>query len=335
MVLSFGEILLRISPDENGEWMNKNILQAYAGGSELNVAAALAAWKVPVSYCTAMPDNLLSKQLIKYAGALQIDTSTILYHGNKTGLYYLPEEKDAYNETIIYDKLHSSFYDLQPGMIDWDQVLQGIRWFHFSTVSPSLNENIAAVCEEALKACKRKGITVSVDLNHHPKAWQYGKPAGEVVPALLKYCDIVAGNIWNIETMLNIRIPANIHSISTKENYLRQAKHASEKIIKHFPQCKVVAHPFLLKKNKLECFATIFGNNNFYSAATYSSDKITDKSGSGDCFMAGLIYGVYNHLPFQQLINFATGAAFQKLFVKGEVLNKTVDEIKAFIRHYH
>lgn len=335
MILSFGEILLRISPDENGAWINKNALQVYAGGAELNVATALAKWKVPVSYCTAMPDNFISKQLIQHIASLQIDTSTIFYHSGKMGLYYLPEANNNHNEDIIYDRQHSSFYNLRPGIIDWEKVLQGIRWFHFNTQSLSLNDHVAAVCEEALKACKKKSITVSVDLNYDARHWQHSKSVNEIMPQILQYCDIIMGNIWNIEAMLNIPVPANAPSISTKDNYLQQAKNASEKIIKNFPDCKVVAHPFLLKKNRTECFATLFGNNNFYCAATYSSEKITDKSGCTDSFMAGLIYGIYNHLPFQQLINFATGAAFQKLFIKGEAMNKTVDEIKSFLQHYH
>lgn len=335
MILSFGEILLRINPDSNGEWINTNTLQVYPGGAELNVATALAKWKVPVSYCTAMPDNFISRQLIQYIGSLQIDTSTILYHPGKIGLYYLQEANNKHSEDIIYDRQYSSFYNLQPGLIDWEKVLQGIRWFHFNTQSLSLNHHAAAVCEEALKACKKKSITVSIDLNYDTRHWQHSKNAYGVVQQLLPYCDIIMGNIWAVEAVLDIPIPANIHSISIKENYLQQAKNASEKIIKNFPECKVVAHPFLLKKNKMECFATLFGNNNFYSSATYSSDTITDKSGCIDSFMAGLIYGVYNHLPFQQLINFATGAAFQKLFIKGEAINKRVDDIKSFIRDYH
>ncbi|SFQ32406.1 PfkB family carbohydrate kinase [Parafilimonas terrae] len=335
MILSFGEILLRMSPDENGEWINKNTLPVYAGGSELNVAMALAKWKIPVSYCTALPGDFLSKQLIHYIASQKIDVSTIIQNAGKPAFYYLKEGKDKYNEDVVYDRLHSSFYNMQPGMIDWDKTLQGVRWFHFSAVLSLLNKQVATVCEEALKACEKKSITVSIDLNGNAEAWQHDKNAGGIIQPLLKYCDIVAGNIHNVEAMLHIPVAANVHSISTKDNYLLQAKNASEKIMQNFPRCKVVAHPFMLKKDKLEYFATIFGNNNFYNSATYSTDNIIDKSGTGDSFMAGIIYGVYNHLPLQQLINFAAGAAFQKLFIKGEAMNKTVDEIKNFIRDYH
>ncbi|MBV9961380.1 MAG: sugar kinase [Parafilimonas sp.] len=335
MVLSFGEILLRIAPDAEGEWLQKNVFEVYPGGSELNVAAALAKWKVPVCYCTAAPENFLSAQLIKNIETLNIDTSTIIYSGNKIGLYYLLQGKEIQHAEVIYDRAHSSFYELKPGMINWDAVLQGIRWFHFSAISPALNEDVAAVCKEALEVCAKKSITVSVDLNYRPKLWQYGKPPNTIMPGLLKYCDIVMGNVWSMETMLDIPVQKNIDQINTKENYVWQARKTSEEILKKFPRCQIVANTFRFHKTDIEYYATIFSGNNLYVSASYHADEVIDKVGSGDCFMAGLIYGVYNHLPFQQVINFATGAAFQKLFVKGDCTDKTVNEIKSFVQHHH
>ncbi|MEP6466467.1 MAG: sugar kinase [Parafilimonas sp.] len=335
MVLSFGEILLRLAPDAGGEWINRNALNVYTGGAELNVASALARWRVPVSYCTAMPDNFLSAQLIKSIQTQNIYTSTIIYTGNKIGLYYLLQGKEIKHEALIYDRLNSSFSELKTGMINWDEVLTGIRWFHFSAIAPALNQNVASVCKEALLACAKKSITVSVDLNHRSKLWQYGKEANEIMPELLQYCDIVMGNIWSAETMLNIIVPQNIHAINTKENYLKQAKKTSEEIINQFPKCKIVANTFRFDKENIEYYGTVFSSNNLYVSASYTTDEVIDRVGSGDCFMAGLIYGVYNHLPFQQIINFATAAGFQKLFIKGDFTDKTVEEINLFIQKMH
>ena len=334
MVLSFGEILLRFAPDANAKWLNKNSLDVYPGGSELNVAAALAKWRVPVSYCTAAPQNFLAEHLIKKIEAQNIYTSTIIYTGNKIGTYYLLQGKDIQHAALIYDRLNSSFSELKTGMINWDQILTGIRWFHFSAIAPALNENVAAVCKEALLACAKKSITVSVDLNYRSKLWQYGKKANEIMPELLQYCDVVMGNIWSAETMLNIKVPENIHDDNAKENYVQQAKKTSEEIIKQFPKCKIVANTFRFDKKDIEYFGTVFSSNNLYVSISYKTEEVIDRVGSGDCFMAGLIYGVYNHLPFQQVVNFATAAAFQKLFIKGDFTNKTVDEIKSFIQHH-
>lgn len=334
MILCFGEILLRLAPDERSEWLAKNALDVYAGGAEMNVAAALAQWRVPVSYCTAVPRNFLSAQLIKKIEEQNIDTSTIVYTGNKIGLYYLLKGTEIQHAEVIYDRNGSSFSELKPGIIDWDKALNGIRWFHFSAITPALSENIAAVCKEALQVCVKKNIFISVDLNHRAKLWQYGKQANEIMPELVQYCDVIMGNIWSAETMLNIKVPDNIHAINTKENYVAQAKKTSEEIARRFTKCKIVANTFRFDKTGIEYYATIFSNNNFYISSTYKTDAVIDKVGSGDCFMAGLIYGIYNHLPFQQIINFATAAAFQKLFIKGDCTNKTVEEVKSFIQHY-
>ena len=129
---------------------------------------------------------------------------------------------ESNNEKIIYDRKHSSFYDLKPGMINWDSALNGIRWFHFSAISAALNENVAAVCKEALEACAKKSITVSVDLNYRPMLWQYGKKPIDMMTELLQYCDIVMGNIWSEEIMLKIPVPEM--NAYTKENYLLAVK---------------------------------------------------------------------------------------------------------------
>lgn len=334
MILCFGELLLRLAPDEKGEWLEKNALDVYLGGAEMNVASALAKWKVAVSYCSSLPEIFLSLQLLKKIKQRNIDTSTITFSGNKIGLYYLLKGTEIQHAEVIYDRNNSSFSELKPGMIEWDNVLNGIRWFHFSAISPAVSESAALVCEEALIACSKKNIFVSVDLNYRPKLWQYGKQANEIMPRLIEYCDLIMGNIWSAETMLNIKVPDGIHIINTKENYISQAKKTSEEIIKRFKKCKVVANTFRFDKAAIEYYATVFSNNNFYVSSSYKTDKVIDKVGSGDCFMAGLIYGIYNHLPLQQVVNFATGAAFQKLFIKGDSTDKTIEEVKLFIQNY-
>ena len=143
MVLCFGELLIRLVPDPESAWLNTNKLDVYPGGSEISMAAALSKWKVPVSYCTTLPQNFLSTQLVKQIKEHSIDTSTIIYSGNKIGLYYLLGGQGIQHEEIIYDRARSSFSELKPGMIDWDYAFNGIRWFHFSAVSAALSKTVA------------------------------------------------------------------------------------------------------------------------------------------------------------------------------------------------
>ncbi|SHE72460.1 sugar kinase [Pedobacter caeni] len=327
-VLNFGELLLRISPDVDGAWLKENHLPFYVGGAEANVAAALALWGVPSAYLSAVPDNFLSKQVVDYLNQLNIDTSAMQYLGERIGLYYLPNGKDLKNAGVIYDRNYSSFSTLKPGMIDWDSVFEGITWFHFSAICPALNADVAAVCEEALKAASARNIRISLDLNFRSKLWKYGKDPIDVMPLLAPYCDLIMGNIWAAENMLGIPVPAGLVETDQKENYLEQAKITSQAIIKAFPKCTAVANTFRFDyKAGVKYYSTLFTENELFVSTEYRAEKITGKIGSGDCYMAGLIYGFYHQLPPAEILGFATSAAFSKLFTDTDFNTTSKEEI--------
>lgn len=329
-IFCFGEILLRYSPVLHGGWLQQNSMPAFLGGAELNVATALANWSQPVKYCTALPENYLSEEIIAYVEAKGIDTSSIHLSGSRIGTYYLPQGADLKNTGTIYDRAFSSFAELMPGMIDWNKELEDVCWFHFSAISPALNDNAVDVCEEALKAASAKGITISVDLNYRSKLWQYGKRPVEVMPALVKYCHVVMGNVWSANTLLGIEVDEHIHNDSDKENYLQHSLHTSQKISQAFPNCTYVANTFRFdyKEQGIRYFTSLYNNQKQVSSAEYYADAIVDRVGSGDCFMAGLIYGLNNHFDQQKIIDFATAAAYGKLFERGDVTSQQVKTIE-------
>ncbi|MEJ5996318.1 sugar kinase [Pedobacter sp. Du54] len=328
-VLSFGELLLRICPDGDGEWLAENKLPFYVGGAELNVATALALWDIPSAYFTALPENFMSEQLIGYMDNCKIDTSKIYRGGERIGLYYLPKGKDLKNAGVIYDRAHSAFATLKTNAIDWDRVLEGVSWFHFSAICPALNQDAADVCLEAVKAASERGITLSIDLNFRAKLWQYGKQPIEIIPQMAQYCDLIMGNIWAAEKMLGISIPEFIHETSDKNTYLEQAKRTSEEIRKRYPKCKWIANTFRFDyKLGIKYYTTLFTANELLVSKEYRAEKILDKVGSGDCFMAGLIYGFYQNNNPLATLNFATAAAFNKLFIASDCTTATVEDIK-------
>jgi len=330
-VLSFGEILLRICPDTNGEWLQENSLPFYVGGAEGNVATALALWNVPSAYMSAMPDNMMAKQIAAYLESNSVDVSKMLYSGERIGLYYLPKGKDLKNAGVIYDRNYSSFSNLKTGTIDWDEVLNDVSWFNFSAISPALNQNVAEVCKEAAEAASRKNITVSIDLNYRAKLWQYGKQPNEVMPALVKYCNVVMGNIWAAEKMLGIPVDSSIiNENSTKEHYLQQAENTSKAIIQQFDKVKTVANTFRFDhaEQGINYYTALFNDNKLFVSHEYFAKKIVDKVGSGDCFMGGIIYGLYNELSSQETLEFATAAAYQKLFIESDATKMSAEEIR-------
>ena len=330
-ILSFGELLLRICPDADGNWLNENSLPFYVGGAELNVATALALWGLPVKYFTVLPDNHLSAQLIGYLKQKNIDTSSIIYDGERMGLFYLTPGKDMKHNALIYDRANSAFAGLKPNTVDWEKVLDGVSWFHFSAICPAISESVADVCKEVLEVASKRNITISVDLNYRSKLWQYGKAPLEIMPDLVQYCNLVMGNIWAAETMLGIPVSPNIHLPADKSQYLRASQRTSEQIMTQFPDCKAVANTFRFDGEDIKYYTTLFDGDKLYISAEYHSKTIVDKVGSGDCFMAGLIYGFYNDLPLQDTLEFAAAAAFTKLFIAGDTTSKSVEEIKKMI----
>jgi len=255
-------------------------------------------------------------QYLEYKG---IYTSSILLSGKRIGVYYLERGADL-KGSVVYDREHSSFSGLKRGMIDWDKVLQDVSWFNFSAISPALNENVADVCLEALEAASKKNITISVDLNYRSRLWKYGKEPIEVMPQLVEYCDVIMGNIWSANTLIGTAVDEHIHDKKTKQAYLDHAKETSVEVMQKFPKCKVVANTFRFDSpaNDVLYYTTLFMNDQQYVSPEFTSRCVVDRSGSGDCFMAGLIYGLYKKNDPQELLNYATAAAFGKLQELGD-----------------
>ncbi len=325
-VCCFGEILLRMSPDINGEWLQLNAMPVHVGGAELNVATALAKWNVPVTYISAAPDNYLTRQVTGYIANKGIDTNDFVYSGNRIGAYYLPQGTDLKNAGVIYDRAHSSFFELAPDQVDWEKILEDVSWFHFSAINPAVSENAAAVCKEVLEIASAKNITISVDLNYRAKLWKYGKEPIDIMPQLAQYCNVIMGNVWAVEQMLGIAVDEDLKR--DKGSFLQQAHKTSLAVMNTFPACKQVANTFRLDADgSINYYAALFTQDGLYVSKEHATDTVIDKIGSGDCFMAGLIYGNCNRLPSQQMIDFAAAAAFDKLFIPGDATTSTVEDI--------
>jgi len=327
-ILCFGEILLRMSPVLRREWIHKASIPVYIGGAELNVATALARWQMPVKYCTAMPDHYLSHEMLEELKSLKIDVSAVYFSGQRIGSYYLPQGADLKNAGVIYDRAHSSFATLQPGMIDWEKVLHGCNWFHFSAISPALNENAALVCKEALKVASAKGLTISVDLNYRAKLWQYGKQPAEIMPELVQYCTVIMGNVWSVETLLGLKSPIESSEGMTDADLADAAAKSMLQLHKHYPKASSFGYTFRLEK---DYWGVLQHGHEMAVSKHFKIDTVVDKVGSGDCFMAGLIYGLYYGQKPKDIINYAAAAAFGKLHEFGDATRQTVDQVKARI----
>lgn len=333
-ILSYGELLLRICPDVEGSWLEENELPFFVGGAELNVATALALWEIPVAYFTAMPDNFMSKQLEDYLKTLKIDTSVIQYQGNRIGLYYLHKGKDLKNSGVIYDRAYSSFAEIPLESINWDEVLKDVSWFHFSAICPALSQQAADLCEEVLREASKRNIKISIDLNYRAKLWKYGKEPKEVIPALIAYCDVVMGNVWAAEKMLDIPVSEDLVSEDRKEAYIAQSLASSTEIQKQYPKCKAVANTFRFDYLRGVKYYTTLFTDKLHISTEYRVDQKVDQVGSGDCYMAGLIYGFYHEKADAEILEFATAAAFSKLFIESDATTVRAGDVSERVKDY-
>lgn len=317
----FGELLLRVGT-QTGNFINSSEgISIYAGGSEANVASSLACMGSTVSYISCVPDNPLVQQTLASLASRGVDHTCCRFSGDRLGLYFLLSANGLTKGDVVYDRKFSSFSMLKPGDIDWDTVLEGCTWFHWTALTPALNEHMPQVCIEALRVAKRKGLIISVDLNYRNKLWNYGKAPIEVMPELVSYCDVVMGNIWAAHTMLGIPVDNALNRQTSQAIYFEHATQSAIQLFNQFPSCKHVAYTFRFMDNPSHnlfygSYHTPTGN---FLSETFETNEVIDRIGSGDAFMGGLIHALTTNKTTQDVIELATSAGFKKLFVKGDL----------------
>ena len=335
-VLCFGELLLRLPPANAGEWLRLNKMPVFVGGAELNVATALATWNMPAKYFTALPDNIISKDITTYLQQKNIDTTPIHFSGERIGLYYLKEGADMKSAENVFDRKYSSFSTLETGMVDWDAIFEDVSWFHFSAIAPAVSESAAALCEEALQVASRKKITISVDLNYRSLLWKYGKQPADIMPLLVKYCNVVMGNIWSANTLLGMPLNETLLHQTNRNAYLQHATETAHHIFHSFTHCQWVANTFRFDGNDaaIDYYASLDTLDGQAVSPLFQIGNVVDKVGSGDCFMAGLIYGIMMQHSPKSIIGFAAAAAFGKLQEQGDATKNNVAQIEKILSQY-
>ncbi|SEN02520.1 2-dehydro-3-deoxygluconokinase [bacterium A37T11] len=318
-ILLFGELLLRFSAGSD-QFIHAGNLSIYPGGSEANVAASLGHWKLPASYVSCVPDNELANQALNELTRLGVNTSLSIREGDRIGLYFLLTPNGLSKGEVVYDRKYSAFSQLKPGNIDWEKLLEGHSWFHFTALTPALNDDLAQVILEGLETAHKKGLTISVDLNYRNKLWNYGKQPKEVMPQLVKYADVIMGNIWAANTMLNIPVDETLNRETPVNQYADHANQSATDLFALYPQCKHVAYTFrFMDSPKHNLFYGTYHTRGInYVSEVHETFGVIDRIGSGDAFMAGLIYALSIGKNGQEVIETATSAGFQKLFVKGD-----------------
>lgn len=332
-VVTFGEVMLRLATPGFERFGQSNMLSATYGGGEANVAVSLSNFGIPVSFVTRLPKNDIAQACINELRGFGVDIKDIVFGGERMGIYFLETGAVSRASKVIYDRSNSSISQIKSGMIDWDKVLNGATWFHWTGITPAISQGAADVCLEGIRMANNKGITVSCDLNFRKNLWKYGKTAGEVMPILVEGCDVVLGNEEDAEMSLGIKT----EGIDVTAGHVEAAAYqsVSEQIMKKFPRCKKVITTLRgsVNANHNTWSGVLWDGKKLFEAPKYDITHIVDRVGGGDSFMGGLIYGLLTYKDdSQKALNFAVAASCLKHTIYGDYNRVTIEEVEKLMK---
>ena len=331
-IITFGEIMLRLSPPGNLRFCQAGSLDLAFGGGESNVAVSLTRFGLETEFVTRLPANDLGEACLQTLRKYNVGTRFVLRGGDRLGIYFLEHGSNMRGSQVIYDRTNSSFASLKPGMIDWEQVFNGACWFHWTGITPAVSEGPATICLEAVKAARALGLTVSCDLNYRAKLWKWGKPASEVMRELVTFCDVAIGNEEDAEKVFGISAP-DTNVVNGKVDAERY-QYVCQELARTFPNLKTIAIT-LRGSSSANCnswSAILWDQGRIFNGLSYNITDIVDRVGSGDSFMAGLIYGLRCYPENKQMaLDFAIAASALKHTIPGDFNLVSVGEVEKLL----
>ncbi|WP_343209573.1 sugar kinase [Anaerolentibacter hominis] len=323
-VVTFGEIMLRLAPEGYYRFVQAQSLGATYGGGEANVAVSLANYGMDVKFVTKLPKHEIGQAAVNSLRQFGVDTGDIVRGGDRVGIYFLEKGASQRPSKVIYDRAHSSIAEADVNDFDWDKIFDGAEWFHFTGITPAISDKAAAVCLEACKAAKAKGVTVSCDLNYRKNLWSREK-AGQVMGELCKYVDVCISNEEDASDVFGIKA-ANTDIAGGKLNH-EGYKDVAKQLADRFGFSKVaITLRGSISANDNNWAAMLYDGNDYYFSKNYLI-HIVDRVGGGDSFGGGLIYAVMNQFAPQDAIEFAVAASCLKHSIEGDVNHVSVDEV--------
>ena len=325
-VVTFGEVMLRLAPENYLRFVQSEKYEATFGGAEANVAVSLANYGVNAAFVTKLPAHEIGQAAVNSLRKFGVDTTKIVRGGDRVGIYYCEKGASQRPSKVIYDRAGSAIAAAKAEDFDWDKIFEGVNWFHFTGITPALSDETAKITLEACKKAKEKGITISCDLNFRKKLWSKEK-AGKVMGEVCKYVDYCIANEEDAKDVFGIE--ADNTDINTgkldRNGYISVAKKLTER--------------FNFKGVAITLRESLSANDNNWSAMLYTNGEavfskkyamhIVDRVGGGDSFGGGLIYSLLNGYDAQKTIEFAVAASCLKHSIEGDYNMVSVAEVEA------
>lgn len=334
-VVTFGEIMLRLATPDYLRFNQSNQLTATFGGGEANVAVSLANYGIEASFVSRLPQNDIARACVMDLRKYGVDTSSIVYGGERLGIYFLETGAVARASKVVYDRAHSSIADIKPGMINWKEVLKDAGWFHWTGITPALSQGAADACLEAIRTANEMGVTVSCDLNYRKNLWKYGKTASEVMPQLVEGCDVLLGNEEDAEKVFGIKPEGFDASQTEGEVDAAEFESVCRKLQTRFPRAKkvIITLRGSINANHNTWSGVLYDGKELFTAPTYNITHIVDRVGGGDSFMGGLIYGLISYPEdSRKALHFAVAASCLKHTIYGDFNQVTVEEVENLMK---
>ncbi|SFR63240.1 sugar kinase [Anaeromicropila populeti] len=323
-VITFGEIMLRLAPEGYFRFVQAETYGATFGGGEANVAVSLANYGMDAKFVTKLPKHEIGQAAVNSLRRYGVDTSFIARGGDRVGIYYLEKGASQRPSKVIYDRAGSSIAAASTADFNWDEIFQGVDWFHFTGITPALGDNVTEICLEACKAAKEKGITISCDLNYRNKLWSKEK-AKEVMTELCQYVDVCIANEEDASDVFGIKA-SDTDVTSGKVNH-EGYKEVAKKLADQFGFQKVaITLRGSISANDNNWAAMLYVDGEYYFSKSYLM-HIVDRVGGGDSFGGGLIYASLNDFAPQDTIEFAVAASCLKHSIEGDFNQVSVDEV--------
>jgi len=322
-IVCFGEIMLRLSPPGAQRIAQARQFEAVYGGSEANVAVSLAQFGIKTAYLTRVPDNELGQAALAAVAQHGVATHLALKGGERLGIYFLEQGAGRRASKVRYDRAGSGMASLTPGMIDWRAAFEHATWLHWSGITPALSQGAADALLEGLTIAKELNIKISCDINYRANLWNYGKKPVEIMPALMAFTDVLLGDETAFEVCLGIK-----NEVETAPEVVLSA------VNKAFPRLRHIAitrrEGFSASHNSYQ--GLIFDGQRLFTSKKYELPDMLDRVGSGDAFMAGLLFGLQkSDADLQEVIEFATAAAAYKHYISGDFNLCTEAEVRALM----
>ncbi len=316
-VVSFGEIMLRLSPDGYYKLFQKPELNTSFCGAEANVAVALSNFGDEAEFVTALPDNDIGRAACRELMRYGVKTDNIVYTGDRLGIFFAEKGASQRPSKVIYDRKNSAIALADPSSFDWEKIFDGADWFHITGITPALSDSLAKISVDAVKAAKKAGLTVSCDINYRSKLWSAEK-ARPVMTEIMQYVDVCIGNEEDAEIVFGIK--AGTTDVTKGQLDTDGYKKSLQTVAETFG-CKIVAYSqrksYSASDNGWSGIIYDDEKKQVYTSAQYDI-RITDRIGGGDAFASGLIYALHNNISPGNAIETAAAAGCLDQTLEGD-----------------